>query len=408
MRIAFFSIHGYVDPEPNLGLVDTGGQVVYVLEIAKRLGENGIHVDIFTRRFDDRRKIEWVSENVRIIRIPCGPKHFLPKEELFPYLDEYVKNLIGFVEKESLRYDILHSHYWDAGYVVLRAREKLGAPMVHTSHSLGLIKKRLLGEIGKKVDYKFDVRIKTEREILEQADKLVSASPIEPELVRMHYGIRREFEVVPPGVDIDFFNPKYRKVDVELPKKYVFTTGRIEWTKGFDLLVKAFRYVVDAHGDVKLIIGGGSTQPSRIEIEVRRKLYEISRSLGIEENIIQTGRIPNELLPAYYAKSRLVVLPSRYDLFGMVAIEAMACGRPVIVSKNAGVHKLISEEYGYVVDPHNERELSERIIELLDNPEKAEAMGRRGRRYVEKNLTWEKLAQKLRKIYESILDMSQL
>ena len=110
MKIAFFSIHGYVDPEPNLGLVDTGGQVVYVLEMAKRLGEYGIEVDIFTRRFDNRREIDNVSESVRIIRIPCGPQYFLPKEELFPYLDEYAKNFMRFVEKKGLKYDILHSH----------------------------------------------------------------------------------------------------------------------------------------------------------------------------------------------------------------------------------------------------------------------------------------------------------
>ena len=403
MRVAFFSIHGYVDPEPNLGLVDTGGQVVYVLEMAKRLGEHGVEVDIFTRRFDNRKEIDYVSDNVRIIRIPCGPRYFLPKEELFPYLDEYAKNFVRFVEKKRLKYDILHSHYWDAGYVVLQIKKKMSIPMVHTSHSLGLLKKKFLGEISRKADYKFDVRIRTEKEILKQADMLVSASPAEPELVDKYYGVHREFKVVPPGVDTDFFNPEAKNISVDLPEKYVFTTGRIEWTKGFDLLVKAFKYVVEKHVDVRLIIGGGSLKPSRIEREVRAEIRRISEALGIKNYVVQVGRIPNELLPAYYARSRVVVLPSRFDLFGMVAIEALACGRPVVVSKNAGVHKLISEEYGYVVDPSNEKELADKIIEVLDDPQKAENMGAKGRQYVEKNLTWGKLASKLKKIYEDLL-----
>jgi len=401
VRVAFISIHGYVDPIPKLGLTDTGGQVVYVVEMAKRLGAMGIKVDIYTRLFGNRKDIEKVSRNVRIIRIPCGPKKFLRKEELYPYLDEYAENLIGSTSKRSIQYDIIHSHYWDAGYVSLRIREELGVPIAHTSHSLGLTKKLLLGKLGEKIDYKFDIRIRVEREILSKADVLISASPIEQEYVKKLYGIDRKFHVVPPGVNIDYFSPN-NIVDVKLPDKYVFTTGRIEWTKGFDLLVKAFSHVAAIHRDVKLIIGGGSPRPTELELQVRKEIEKIAQERGIERNVIQAGRIPNEELPTYYAKSRLVVLPSRYDLFGIVAIEALSCGRPVVVSKYAGVHRVI-KDFGLIADPLDEEDLASKILVLLDDPTKADDMGRRGREFVVKNMSWEALAKKLLSIYQNYL-----
>lgn len=401
MRVAFISIHGYVDPIPKLGLTDTGGQVVYVVEMAKRLGDMGIKVDIYTRLFGDRKDIEKVSRNVRIIRIPCGPKGFLRKEELYPYLDEYAENLIGFTSRRGIQYDIIHSHYWDAGYVSLRIREELGVPIAHTSHSLGLTKKLLLGKLGEKIDYKFDIRIRVEREILSKADVLISASPIEQEYVKKLYGIDRKFHVVPPGVNVDYFSPN-NIVDVKLPDKYVFTTGRIEWTKGFDLLVRAFSHVVAIHKDVKLIIGGGSPRPTELELQVRKEIEKIAQERGIERNVIQAGRIPNEELPTYYAKSRLVVLPSRYDLFGVVAIEALSCGRPVVVSKYAGVHRVI-KDFGLIADPLDEEDLASKILVLLDDSAKADDMGRRGREFVVKNMSWEALAKKLLSTYQNYL-----
>ncbi len=307
-----------------------------------------------------------------------------------------------FVANESLRYDIIHSHYWDAGYVALKLKEKLNVPIAHTSHSLGLIKRLFLGELGKKVDYRFEIRINIEKKILAEADLIVSASPVEQEYVSRLYGINRKFEVVPPGVDTKYFSPE-NVMNIKLPEKYIFTTGRFEWTKGFDLLVRAFPYVVMEHSDVYLIVGGGSLKPTHIEKQVREEIWRIAREGKVEKNIIQTGRIPNEELPTYYAKSALTVLPSRYDLFGMVAIEALACGRPVVVSKYAGAHRMIGR-YGLIADPFDEEDLASKILWLLDHPEKANKMGIEGRKFVEKNMSWEALAKKLLSIYRSFLE----
>lgn len=400
MRIAFLSIHGHVDPVPNLGLTDTGGQVVYVLELAKQLGEKGHTVDIYTRLFNNKKLIEYVSPNVQIIRIPCGPPHFVRKEEMYPYLDEFVDNMVRYIRNNNIKYDVIHSHYWDAGYVAKRLKLKLSEFLwAHTSHSLGLIKKTLLGEKAKATDYRFDVRIRTEKEILEKSDLLISASPIEPEYASKFYGVSREFELVPPGVDTDFFNPKNTK-NIDLPDKYIFSTGRIEWTKGFDLLTKAFAIIAKKYKDVYLVLGGGSKEPTELEKAVRAEINRIAKKNDIDQRVIQTGRIPNESLPTYYTKAKITVLPSRYDLFGMVALEALSCETPVVVSKYAGVSKLIKPEFGLIADPKNPEDLAEKMEYLLNNEEKAEAMGKNGRQYILQNFTWERLAGKLIEIYQ--------
>ena len=134
-------------------------------------------------------------------------------------------------------------------------------------------------------------------------------------------------------------------------------------TKGFDLLIKAFRRVVSRVSHAHLVIGGGSLKPTELELRVRRELLELTERLGLLDHVHMVGRIPNEMLPAYYARSRVFVLPSRYDLFGMTAVEALACGTPVVVSKHAGVSRLMRREFSFVVDPEDEEELAEAVAE---------------------------------------------
>ncbi len=403
MRVMFLSIHGYVDPIPDLGQVDTGGQVVYVIEIAKRLAKMGVQVDIYTRWFEGRKKVEQINRNARIIRIPCGPNHFLRKEELFPFLDEFAENLVRFVKKENIRYDLMHSHYWDAGYVALKIRSVLGVKHVHTSHSLGAIKKERIRIKEAEKIYHFKNRIKWEKKIIEVSHMIIVTSPLEPEIIEKYYGVKRDTEIIPPGVNTEFFSPSNIKEDLDLPDKFVFTTGRIEYTKGFDLLIKAFKLVSSRIPSAKLIIGGGSKNLTELETKIRKELMQLSQALGLSGAVKQTGRIPNELLPTYYARANAVAVPSRYDLFGMVALEALACESPVVVSKYAGVSKYITNEIGLVGDPENSEDFAEKILFLLDNEDIANEMGRNGRRFVLNNFTWDKIAEKIIHAYKKII-----
>ena len=190
---------------------------------------------------------------------------------------------------------------------------------------------------------------------------------------------------------------------VDLPDIYVFSTGRLEYTKGFDLLIKAFKQVSDEVPEAKLILGGGSHKPTDLEIRIRSELSYLIKKLRLENKVIQTGRIQNELLPTYYAKASVVAIPSRYDLFGMVALEALACKSPVVVSKFAGVSKYITAEIGLVGNPEDTNDFAEKIIFLLRNTERALKMGQKGREFVLRNFTWEKIADRILKVYEQAL-----
>jgi len=400
----FLSIHGYVDPIPDLGQADTGGQVVYIIEVAKRLANKGIKIDIYTRWFDGKKNIEKINSNARIIRIPCGPKHFLRKEELYPFLDEFALNLLKFIKENEIKYDIVHSHYWDAGYVALKLKSKINrARYIHTSHSLGAFKKERLRTKAAEEIYHFKTRIKWEKKIIEDADIIIATSPLEQDIIREYYDIDRQVKVIPPGVDVDFFSPTNVSKSVDLPDIYVFSTGRLEYTKGFDLLIKAFKQVSDEVPEAKLILGGGSHKPTDLEIRIRSELSYLIKKLRLENKVIQTGRIQNELLPTYYAKASVVAIPSRYDLFGMVALEALACKSPVVVSKFAGVSKYITAEIGLVGNPEDTNDFAEKIIFLLRNTERALKMGQKGREFVLRNFTWEKIADRILKVYEQAL-----
>lgn len=400
----FLSIHGHVDPIPDLGQTDTGGQVVYTIEVAKRLSSRDLKIDIYTRWFEGKKNVEKINDNARIIRIPCGPKYFLRKEELYPFLDEFASNLLKFIEKNGIKYDIIHSHYWDAGYVALKLKLRLDhLRHIHTSHSLGALKKERLRVKAAEEIYHFDTRIKWEEKIIRDADAIIATSPFEQDIIRKYYGVDRQVNVIPPGVDVDFFSPKNINKQLDLPDLYVFSTGRLEYTKGFDLLIKAFNYASKEFPEVKLILGGGSHNPTDLEIRIRSELRNLINKLGLEDRVIQTGRIPNELLPTYYAKASVVAVPSRYDLFGMVALEALACKSPVVVSKFAGVSKYITAEMGLVGDPEKINDFAEKIIFLLRNTEIAFKMGEKGREFVIRNFTWEKIADKILKVYEQFV-----
>ncbi len=399
----FLSIHGYVDPVPDLGQADTGGQVVYIIEVAKKLARMSIKVDIYTRWFEGRRRIEKITDGARIIRIPCGPKHFIRKEELFPFLDEFATNLVSFIKEKGIRYDIMHSHYWDAGYVALKLKSRLNeVKHVHTSHSLGAAKKERLGTIASEKIYHFNTRIYWEKKIIENADAIIATSPFEQDIIKKYYNVDRVVKIIPPGVDTVFFSPMNTREQVDLPNRYVFSTGRLDYTKGFDLLIKAFYHVAKEVQDVKLILGGGSHKPTDLEIKIRGELDQLINKLGLKSKVIQTGRIPNELLPTYYAKANVVAVPSRYDLFGMVALEALACETPVVVSKYAGVSRYITENIGLISNPEDEHDFAEKIIYILRNKEIASRMGKNGRKFILSNFTWENIANRIRETYEEL------
>ncbi|MDY7030074.1 MAG: glycosyltransferase, partial [Spirochaetota bacterium] len=348
------STHGYIAAEPPLGAPDTGGQVVYVLELSKKLGQFGYKVDIWTRRFEDQVEIEEVDENVRIIRMPCGGKDFIPKEYLYEKIPEWVKNALGYIKRNGLNYSFVNSHYWDAGLAGHMVSEKLDIPHIHTPHSIGTWKKeQMLTDFPEDADsfeekYNFTNRIKYESQIYRACDLLLATTPIQVDKIEGDYDIpQTAIRMIPPGYDDNRFFPvgESSRQAIRTRLGYsgptVFAVSRLAENKGLDLLVDSFAMVAERFQHASLVLAIGHEDRDETEEAIYQKILRIARERKIDDRIKFIGFIEDEELPDYYRAADLFVLSSRYEPFGMTAIESMASGTPCIVTIHGGLCRVL-------------------------------------------------------------------
>lgn len=416
-RIAMLSTHGYFDPVPQLGQTDTGGQVVYVLELSKALARKGYHVDIYTRWFDKSRKqIDPVPDQpeVRIIRIPAGKWEFIPKEYIYEVLPELAENMIEFIQEQNLEYDLFHGHYVDAGIVTLDVAKSLNKPAYFTAHSLGAWKKEDMGGDPDEMEKKFNFtkRINEEKRIFKSVNAHALTSNVQREKLKELYGIEQEnISILPPGVDIHTYKKptaeeKNKKTD--LPDKYIFCLSRIDSNKGHDLLLHAFDIVSKKIDDIHLVIGGGSPKPKQREKEVYNKMKEIIKEKNIKRVHI-IGYVPDDKLVQYYQQAELFVLPSIFEPFGMTSQEAMACGKPVVASKYGGIKQIIKHnENGFLVNPKDSEEFADAITEILKDEQLKERLGKEANRIIVEEYSWEAMADKHLNFYKDYFNNYKL
>jgi mannosylfructose-phosphate synthase len=408
------STHGYFDPIPQLGQTDTGGQVVYVLQLANALAKTGIKVDIYTRWFDrDRKQVDPVPghPDVRVIRIHSGPWEFLPKEVIYDTLPELAKNMAEFIRDDNLDYDLFHGHYIDAGIVTLDIAGKFGKPAFFTAHSLGAWKREQMGGAPEEMDrkYNFTHRIAEELRIFKSVKAQTVTSAVQEEKLEELYGFTpKNVEVIPPGLDVERFRPSQpgeEKVTGEIPDRYIFCLSRIDTNKGHDMLLRAFDIVRKKIPDVQLVIGGGSPKPQKTEQEVFAMMKDIINRHDMGSRVRIYGYVPDEILVPLYRQAEIFALPSLFEPFGMTAQEAMACGTPVIASKLGGIREVItSGETGLLVDPRNADEFAEGIIRLLNDPGMLEDMGQRAYRHIHEHYSWDAIARRHIAFYNRYMD----
>ncbi len=398
-RIAMLSVHGYFDPKPVLGATDTGGQVVYVLELAKALARrNGCKVDIFTRNFGGRLPEEPVNSDVRVIRIPAGSDEFIPKEELLPVLDDLTANMEKYIVKNALKYDIFHSHYWDAGYVAMKISERFNYWFVHTSHSLGAWKKERFKDVpGAEEMFRFEERIAREKVIFKNARGITATSQAEYDNYKHFYDFESEnMVIIPPGVDVEVFHPLKKgenELETGLPENYILALARIDHNKGFDLLVHSFALLAPEYPDLYLLIGGGSKNPKQPEIDLKNELLEIAKSYNLQERVLLPGYVPDELMAPYYRNARVFILSSRFEPFGMTVIEAMACGTPAVVTSLGGIRYFLTHEKdAMLVNPKNREEMSSAIDKILKFDSVEKELIENGLKTVYDTFTWDAIA----------------
>lgn len=408
-RICMISTHGYVAAEPPLGAADTGGQVVYVLELSKKLADLGFEVDIWTRRFEDQPEIDTINERVRVIRASCGGSEFLPKEYLYEKLPEWCANFMRFVSKHDIHYTFVNSHYWDAGVAGQNVAKQLGIPHLHTPHSIGQWKLDQMRtdypgqEEELEQQYNFKNRIRHEGIIFNEADLVIATTPVQTDMLVTDYAVSKgRIRMIPPGYDDNRFFPVSGASRAVVREQLgwngpvVLALGRLAENKGYDLLIRAFKLVADRHDNALLHLAVGGEELGAHEAGIMRELKDLVAELDLQDQVAFGGFIDDEDLPDYYRAADCFALSSRYEPFGMTAIEAMACGTPTVVTSHGGLWRAIMYgRHALIADPFDTEDFGITMCKVLKFRHLAAQLRSRGARRMRAMFTWTGIAQQL-------------
>lgn len=413
-RIALISTHGYVAAVPPLGAADTGGQVVYVIELARKFAQLGYTVDVYTRRFEEQPEFDEVDERVRVIRIPCGGPDFIPKEYLHRSLMEWCENALRFIKRSDLHYIFINSHYWDAGVAGQRLSEALSVPHIHTPHSLGLWKKRQMEtDYPEKADtfeaeFNFSERIKHELIIYRSCDIVIATTPVQLDVLVDDYGLpKSRVHMVPPGYDDNRFFPvssasrEMARQRLGFEGKVVLALGRLATNKGYDLLIDAFGVLAEREPEARLLLAVGGENMDDAEKAILDELKAKAAELGLEDRIDFSGFVADDDLPDYYRAADLFVLSSRYEPFGMTAIEAMASGTPTIITVHGGLYRAVSYgRHALFADPFDKYDLGITMMKPLKHERLYGRLSRMGAHKARSLFTWTGIAQQIIAVVE--------
>ncbi|MCU0560233.1 MAG: glycosyltransferase [Desulfobacterales bacterium] len=399
LHIAMISMHS--SPIGRLGTPDTGGMSVYIRELARRLGGRGHRVDIFTRAesggFADR--VQPLAENVRLVALSAGGGGALPKTALFPHVPAFFDALDQFHTATHRNYDLIHSHYWLSGLVGQRARQAWGVPHITTFHTLGKMKLRVCGPGTEPA-----ARIRAERKLVEVCDRVLLTSAREKaNLLRDAPARPTLLDVVPCGVNLELFQPilkpaARRRIGAAMDDAILLFVGRIAPEKGLDQLLCAFAHLPHRHRVKVVVVGGeGGGDPGLQQAQA------LARGLGVAERIRFVGRVEQPELPYFYSAADMLVLPSAYESFGMVALEAIACGTPVVATPVGAMEELLhSGASGRLAADSSAVSLAAAIDRMLrdraERPVAPEAVRRSALRF-----SWHRVAADVLKVYRLAL-----
>jgi len=362
LKIAMLSVHSCPLGQP--GGRDTGGMNVYIKELSRELGAMGHCIDIYTRAHDLRDpQVEDLASNVRLIHIKAGRVEDMAKLTQYSHLDDFINNLEAFKEKHQLQYDLIHSHYWLSGRVGQSLGRRWGVPNIVMFHTLGAVKNNL--GIGRSEP---PLRLKKEKEVADGSSYIIVATEQEKKDLVNYYGVAQEkISVVPCGVNLKLFKSINRNGARKSLKlnghQVVLFIGRIEPLKGIDKLMEALA-ILGEYENKKLIILGGDDFSNK---EVRR-LKKLARALAIDKSVIFHGSVRQEELPLFYSCADVCVIPSYYETFGLVTLESLACGTPVVATDVGAAACVIENGHnGYLVKQNNPDDLAVKIDQVLSH-----------------------------------------
>lgn len=411
VRIAMLSYH--TCPLATLGGKDTGGMNVYVRDLARELGRRGIGVDVFTRSQDDHvpHVLHDLGYSNRVVHIPAGPETPIAKAGLADHLHEFVAGVEGFASSKGMRYDLIHSHYWLSGLAALDLRASWGVPMVQMFHTLAAMKNRVARSPDEAAS---SFRLDTESRLLRDADCVVAATQAElAQFQWLYHADVRRVVVIPPGVDTSRFYPipadeAKEFVGVPCDQNMLLFVGRVEPLKGIDTLLEAVA-LMEQQGALKrrslcvAVIGGEPDAESDRMTDEMARLHALRASLGIEDVVTFLGKRDQDTLQYYYSAAMAVVVPSHYESFGLVALEAMACGRPVVASETGGLAFLVRDnETGFHVPAGDPQALADRLRRLVEDEVLRTRLGRQAAEYA-RSYAWPLIADQIVSLYGTLL-----
>jgi D-inositol-3-phosphate glycosyltransferase len=411
MKIAMLSYH--TCPLATLGGKDTGGMNVYVRDLTRTLGSLGVHVDVFTRSQDEHvpHVLHDLGYGNRVVHIKAGEEVPLPKDKLLSHIPEFTAGIEEFTSEKNLQYDLIHSHYWMSGLAALELKRQWDLPVMQMFHTLGLMRQRV-ARPGEEVDG--DNRLKGEKRLLQEADCIIAATVAEKAQIQWLYQADVDkIGIIPPGVDLSHFYPipeDEAKEVIGIPPcdQVVLFVGRIEPLKGIDTLIEAIAYIRGLQGSEDLsfclvIIGGDPDSTPQEQTAEMRRLKELCRLNGLDDLVTFLGKRDQDMLPYYYSAAEAVVVPSHYESFGMVALEAMACGTPVVASQVGGLAYLVQDGVtGYTVPSSDVEALAGRLGDLIRDKSLRERLGKQAAESAQA-FSWEIIARQVRDQYQELI-----
>lgn len=399
MRISMVSEHA--SPLATLGGVDAGGQNVHVAELSAALGRRGHEVTVYTRR-DDPALPERVpfAPGVEVVHVEAGPAEPVPKDELLPFMGDLAVGVSA--DWTHTRPEIAHSHFWMSGVATLDAADRaeragLRPTVLHTYHALGVVKRRNQGGD----DTSPREREPIETQIGRGADAIVATCSDEAFELRMLGVPAAHISVVPCGVDVDHFTPEGER-EANGRTHRVTTIGRLVPRKGVGTVIEAIASIVANGLDVELVVVGGGGDTGDPEFE---RLRGIAERAGVADRVVLRGQIPQSELPAVLRSSDVVVCAPWYEPFGIVPLEAMACGVPVVATSVGGlIDSVVSGSTGVHVPPRDPEAIAEAVTELLLRPDLRAAYGLAGRRRMVSRYSWDRIAADTERAYLATMD----
>jgi mannosylfructose-phosphate synthase len=350
---------------------------------------------------------------VRLLRFPCGGEAFIPKETLCDSILEWVEHVERFVRKSRLRYQFINSHYWDAGLAGQALASRLRVPHLHTPHSIGSWKRDNMpgSEDEKERRFNFGRRIRDEKAIYDECDTLVATTLQQRDILcgPPYDAPADKIDVVPPGYDDTRFFPvslstrQTLKRERGLSGAIVLALGRMARNKGYDLLIRAMVPVCQRIDDAKLLLAAGSTQPSDDELIQLAALKQLARELGLEGRILFGNYIPDDELADSYRAADVFALSSRYEPFGMTAVEAMACGTPTVITTEGGLWNQIAWGLeALYANPNDCEAFGHSLLEVLQYPQVSDQLAKYGSQKARARFTWTGVAQQLLRVFDFV------